>query len=170
MAENSKIEWCDHTFNPWEGCQKVGPGCDNCYAEARNARFAGGQAINWGPGAPRRRTIPLLPAALEALQALRQHTQLAADRVTVNPRSRRDDKAWDTNKLADVWDRAHKGTGVALRNPYQLRHTFASQLLSQGENPALIAKLLGHKTIEMVTRTYDEGGWPFPNDPPGTVQ
>jgi protein gp37 len=56
MAENSKIEWTDHTFNPWEGCQKVGPGCDNCYAEARNARFGGGIAPNWGPGAARRRT------------------------------------------------------------------------------------------------------------------
>ncbi|HRH29642.1 MAG TPA: phage Gp37/Gp68 family protein, partial [Aquabacterium sp.] len=56
MSENTKIEWCDHTFNPWEGCQKVGPGCDHCYAETRNARFSGGQAINWGPGAPRRRT------------------------------------------------------------------------------------------------------------------
>lgn len=56
MSENSKIEWTDHTFNPWEGCQKVSPGCDHCYAEARNARFAGGTAINWGPGAPRRRT------------------------------------------------------------------------------------------------------------------
>ena len=56
MSENTKIEWATHTFNPWEGCQKVGPGCDNCYAEARNARFAGGTAINWGPGAPRRRT------------------------------------------------------------------------------------------------------------------
>lgn len=56
MSENSKIEWTDHTFNPWEGCQKVGPGCDHCYAETRNARFAGGVAVNWGPGAPRRRT------------------------------------------------------------------------------------------------------------------
>lgn len=56
MSENSKIEWTDHTFNPWEGCQKVGPGCDHCYAETRNARFGGGTAINWGPGAPRRRT------------------------------------------------------------------------------------------------------------------
>ncbi|MBU9175789.1 phage Gp37/Gp68 family protein [Burkholderia gladioli] len=56
MSENSKIEWTDATFNPWEGCQKVGPGCDHCYAEARNARFGGGTAINWGPGAPRRRT------------------------------------------------------------------------------------------------------------------
>jgi protein gp37 len=23
MGENSKIKWCDHTFNPWIGCQKV---------------------------------------------------------------------------------------------------------------------------------------------------
>jgi protein gp37 len=58
MAENSAIEWTDHTFNPWEGCQKVGPGCDHCYAEARNARYGGGTAVNWGPGAPRRRTAP----------------------------------------------------------------------------------------------------------------
>lgn len=56
MADKSNIEWTDSTFNPWEGCTKVGPGCDNCYAENRNARFAGGTAINWGPGAPRRRT------------------------------------------------------------------------------------------------------------------
>lgn len=54
MAEQSKIEWTDHTFNPWEGCQKVAPECDNCYAEARDARFTGG--IHWGPKAPRRRT------------------------------------------------------------------------------------------------------------------
>lgn len=34
---------------------------------------------------------------------------------------------------------------IAYRNPYQLRHTVASQLLSQGENSAYIARLLGHK-------------------------
>lgn len=56
MGESSKIEWTDHTFNAWEGCQKVGPGCDHCYAEARNLRFAAG--ANWGPHAPRRRTSP----------------------------------------------------------------------------------------------------------------
>ena len=33
MAENSKIEWTDHTFNPWTGCTKISPGCDHCYAE-----------------------------------------------------------------------------------------------------------------------------------------
>lgn len=34
MGENSKIEWCDHTFNPWTGCRAVSPACDHCYAEA----------------------------------------------------------------------------------------------------------------------------------------
>lgn len=54
--KNSPIEWCDHTWNPWEGCTKVSPGCAHCYAEARSARWSGGTAPNWGPGVPRRRT------------------------------------------------------------------------------------------------------------------
>jgi protein gp37 len=53
VAENSNIEWTDHTFNPWIGCTKVSPGCANCYAEAHDNRFGGG---HWGKGAPRQRT------------------------------------------------------------------------------------------------------------------
>ena len=54
MAENSKIEWCNHTFNPWIGCQKVSPGCDHCYAEReRDHRF---HQVKWGPHGPRKRT------------------------------------------------------------------------------------------------------------------
>lgn len=51
MTANTKIEWADHTFNPWWGCTKVGPGCDHCYAEAFDKRVGG---AHWGPGAPRR--------------------------------------------------------------------------------------------------------------------
>ena len=54
MAENSKIEWCDHTFNPWIGCTKVSDGCKNCYAE-RDMDIRRGRA-KWGPGNPRSRT------------------------------------------------------------------------------------------------------------------
>lgn len=32
MAENSKIEWTDYTWNPITGCSVVSPGCTNCYA------------------------------------------------------------------------------------------------------------------------------------------
>jgi protein gp37 len=53
MAENSKIEWTDHTFNPWIGCTKISPACDNCYAEALSKR-TGGSA--YAAGAPRRLT------------------------------------------------------------------------------------------------------------------
>ena len=45
MAANTKIEWADHTFNPWVGCAKVGPGCDHCYAESWAKRT--GQADLW---------------------------------------------------------------------------------------------------------------------------
>lgn len=57
MGKNSNIEWCDHTFNPWIGCQRVGPGCDNCFAEAWDRRFAvSGHAMCFGPAKSRRRT------------------------------------------------------------------------------------------------------------------
>ena len=32
MGENSAIQWTDHTFNPWVGCEKISAGCTNCYA------------------------------------------------------------------------------------------------------------------------------------------
>lgn len=51
MGEHSKIEWTDHTFNPWWGCVKVSPACDHCYAEAFAKRT--GNAV-WGKGSPRR--------------------------------------------------------------------------------------------------------------------
>jgi protein gp37 len=38
MSATSKIEWTHATFNPWRGCTKVSPGCENCYAEAMSKR------------------------------------------------------------------------------------------------------------------------------------
>ncbi len=52
MAENSKIEWTDHTFNAWTGCTKVSPACDHCYAESWAKRSG---IVQWG-NHPRRRT------------------------------------------------------------------------------------------------------------------
>jgi protein gp37 len=51
VARNSQIEWTHHTFNPWWGCSKVSPACDNCYAELW-AKRTGHQV--WGTGATRR--------------------------------------------------------------------------------------------------------------------
>lgn len=63
MGENSGIQWTTHTFNPWVGCQRISPGCTNCYAETYDKRVGGAvdpadgkKKLRWGPQAPRVRT------------------------------------------------------------------------------------------------------------------
>lgn len=51
MGENSKIEWCHHTFNIVWGCTKVSPACTHCYAETWAKRT--GFDV-WGADKPRR--------------------------------------------------------------------------------------------------------------------
>lgn len=48
MSDKSAIEWTDASWNPIRGttfdrwmCQKISPGCDNCYASAFNQRWGG---------------------------------------------------------------------------------------------------------------------------------
>jgi protein gp37 len=41
MADNSKIEWTEATWNPVTGCSKVSPGCAHCYAETFAERWRG---------------------------------------------------------------------------------------------------------------------------------
>jgi protein gp37 len=54
MAAETNIEWCDATFNPWIGCTRVSPACDDCYAaRSTPARTRG---IQWGAGNARQRT------------------------------------------------------------------------------------------------------------------
>lgn len=99
MSENTNIEWCDHTFNPWTGCAKVSPGCANCYAEAlskRNTHTFG----QWGKGRPRKRTslanwkLPLKWNKAAGAEAI------AADHILA------DEKAGEANReWAENWHR-----------------------------------------------------------------
>lgn len=52
MGGQTSIEWTDHTFNPWIGCQAVSGACDHCYAETLVQRWGGDFST-------RRRTAPL---------------------------------------------------------------------------------------------------------------
>ena len=54
MGESTNIEWCDHSFNPWIGCSKISPACDNCYAEVWARRT--GQPELW-QGARRKTSL-----------------------------------------------------------------------------------------------------------------
>lgn len=91
MAENSNIEWCDHTFNPWTGCTKVSEGCAHCYAESWAKRSG---IVQWGPGKQRRRTTaenwkePLKwdrAAKLYAEAATDEHTEGKANGFSYPP-------------------------------------------------------------------------------------
>lgn len=54
MADKTNITWADATFNPWLGCTKISPACDNCYAQTLvEGRF---KTAQWGAGKPRIRT------------------------------------------------------------------------------------------------------------------
>lgn len=54
MSETTAIEWCDSTFNPWIGCTRISPACDDCYAARSTPARALG--VVWGPHEARRRT------------------------------------------------------------------------------------------------------------------
>jgi protein gp37 len=41
MADSTAIEWTNATWNPVTGCTKIGPGCDNRYAEHFAERWRG---------------------------------------------------------------------------------------------------------------------------------
>lgn len=61
--KNSNIGWTDHTFNPWEGCSKVSPGCENCYAENLCAiRY---KRVVWGLSGSRRRVTTTINTPLK---------------------------------------------------------------------------------------------------------
>jgi protein gp37 len=54
MGDKTGIEWTDATWNPVTGCDRVSPGCDNCYALTLAARLkAMGSANYQTDGHPR---------------------------------------------------------------------------------------------------------------------
>lgn len=45
MSENTKIQWTDHTWNPWHGCKKVSAGCKYCYMYRDKERYKKDPAV-----------------------------------------------------------------------------------------------------------------------------
>lgn len=39
MGDSSGIQWTERTWNPWQGCERVSPGCDNCYMFREMRRY-----------------------------------------------------------------------------------------------------------------------------------
>jgi protein gp37 len=98
MAEKTKIQWTDHTFNPWRGCTKVADGCTNCYAETlshRNQKVLGA----WGPKGTR-----VLAAEAQWREPAKWQRDAASGYPATNPSGGgRHDKVFCAS-LADVFE------------------------------------------------------------------
>lgn len=144
MGENSSIEWTDHTFNPWVGCTKVGPGCDHCYAEGWAKRSG---LVTWG--ADRRRTSPA-----NWRKPLRWNAEAAVDllRNPQRPRPR-----VFCASLADVFDNEV--------DPEWRRDLFSMIAKTKNLDWLLLTKRIGNAAkmlddISVTTPALDPQWWP----------
>lgn len=112
------------------------------------------------------RSVKLLPMALAALTAQKEHTYIVGATIFHDPRY---DEPFDGDQAIrkSFWIPTLRRAKVRYRNPYQTRHTYASMMLSAGEHPMWVAKQMGHKDWTMIARVY--GRWiPSENDMSGS--
>lgn len=164
MAD-SAIEWTGKTWNPTTGCDRISPGCDNCYALTMAKRLkAMGQAKYQTDGDPRTSGpgfgVAVHPDAVGEPLRWRRPT-----RVFVNSMSDLFHARIPVEFVARVWL-------TMARCP---QHTF--QILTK--RPERMARIVGdafsgghllmqEMTTEEDARTLYEAEWPLPNVHLGT--
>lgn len=96
-----------------------------------------------------RRALPLVGEAYKLLQARAKVRDLIDDRVfPPRPRARKAESL----ALRQPWESALKTAGISDFHWHDLRHTAASYLAMTGVSLVEIAKVLGHRTLQMVAR------------------
>lgn len=103
-----------------------------------------------------KREVTLQPQAREALLNQHAFTGKQNEVVFYDPHI---NQPWRNDQpiRKKVWIPALKKANIKYRNPYQTRHTFASMLLSRGENPLWVAQQMGHKDWGQIRKVY--GRW-----------
>jgi integrase len=96
-----------------------------------------------------RRALPLVGEAFALLQERAKVRSLSDDRIFPPTGRARKAAALD---LRQPWEKALKETGIADFHWHDLRHTAASYLAMSGVSLVEIAKVLGHRTLQMVAR------------------
>jgi integrase len=97
------------------------------------------------------RTIDMLPQVEEALRAQFLETGLKNQRVFLN----RWGAPWNTPDFLNTrFKLLLKNIGLAQRNIYNTRHTFASQMLTKQIDIGWISKTMGHENIQITLQTY----------------
>lgn len=98
-----------------------------------------------------RRSIDMLPPVKEALERQSKQTFLNSPYVFVSKKGSIIDIG---NLRKRTWYPTLKEAGLRRRTMYQTRHTFGTLMLSTGENPSWIARMMGHTSVEMLFKKY----------------
>ena len=155
MSAATTISWTDQTWNPTSGCDRVSPGCDNCYALTLAKRLkAMGQARYQNDGDPRTSgpgfKLTLHPEALDEPFHWRKPR-----RVFVNSMSDLFHKDVPYRFIRDVFDVMRCCNGMVTANGQRMpSHTF--QVLTK--RPQRMAELALDRSLG-----YD------PTHPPANV-
>ncbi len=106
-----------------------------------------------GKTAAAKRIVRLQPPAEEALRHQMQYTRFLKAEIFHNPH---DGKPWKNSKAVRArFVRLVRYAEIEYRNPYQLRHTFASMMFcSDPKLSGWLSEQLGHKDKSMVPRIY----------------
>lgn len=99
------------------------------------------------------RDVLLGPTALKALRSQEGYTRPFEGRVFHNPKKNRPWSSADQLRKR-AWAPLFELTNVPYRNLYQIRHTFASMMVSGGENFTWVSKQMGHETTQTTSRFY----------------
>lgn len=130
------------------------------------------------------RTIELLPAAYKILVEMKNFTShLPAIEEVINykndktksvlrrrvflSRGNQPYKRPELTTAPKQWSKWLRQAKIPHRAAYQLRHTFASQLLTSGCDMAWLASQMGHKNWNMIGKIY--GKW-IPEDNPDYIK
>ena len=96
-----------------------------------------------------KRALPLVGSAFTLLQERAKVRSLTDDRIF--PPTRLAKKS-DCLDLRQPWEKALKAANISDFHWHDLRHTAASYLAMAGVSLVEISKILGHRTMQMVSR------------------
>jgi integrase len=111
----------------------------------------GGYIIGKPKTSASNRSIDMLPQVEEALRAQFLETGLKNQKIFLN----RWGKRWHTPDFLNIkFKLLLKKIGLAQRNIYNTRHTFASQMLAKKIDIGWISKTMGHANIQITLQKY----------------
>lgn len=114
--------------------------------EARHVDWSAGVAELPSKGRPYR--VYLTARVREILAPLRE-------RHPAGPLLRNTEgEPWTRNAVRLAFRATGRRAGVSGVSAYAYRHSFATDALAAGQNPAHVAELMGHGSLEMVSRVY----------------